>query len=175
MAKKPYDFVDLSLQKERELELEKREDKIKPIRFKICSKCGETKLIFKFSVDKRNSDGRMGVCKACRCRQSLKHYYENRDKILIRAKEYQDTHKRDRSKYFENYQGEHKEHLKKVAKSWYKKNKEAIKERNLKYYNENKEACNIRRANWIKNNKEKIRKYNQEYHKLKVSLKLKGD
>ncbi|GAI77260.1 unnamed protein product, partial [marine sediment metagenome] len=50
--------------------------------FKTCLKCGETKLIFKFSVDKRNIDGRVNVCKACRSIESLKYYYHNQVKIL---------------------------------------------------------------------------------------------
>ncbi len=147
-----------------EQSLEERKSRIKTICFKTCSKCGETKPIFKFSIEKRNTDGRLGVCKVCRSRESLKYYYQNRDKILIRNKEYQETNKKDRSVYFKNYREEHKEHLKKLAGKWYKKNKKAIKKRNLKYYQENKEACQARRERWIIDNREKIKKYNQEYN-----------
>ena len=151
-----------------EQSLEERKSKIKTRCFKTCSKCGETKFIFKFSLDKRNLDGRMNICKACRGRESLEYYYQNRDKILIRNKEYQN--KKDRSFYFKDYRREHEEHLKKLATKWYKKNKKAIKKRNLQYYQENKEACQARRELWIIKNKEKIREYNREYkRKHKVS------
>jgi len=128
--------------------------------FKTCSKCGEIKLIFKFSVDKRNLDGRTNVCKACRSLESLKYYYHNRVKMLIQNKEYRKTNKRNRSIYFKDYQEEHKEHLKELARKWYLENKEAIKERNKKYYREHEQACLVRRRIWRIKNKEGIREYN---------------
>ncbi|MBA7566704.1 hypothetical protein ES708_08399 [subsurface metagenome] len=138
--------------------------------FKTCSKCGETKLIFKFSIDKRNLDGRTNICKACRSREGLKYYYHNRVKMLIQNKEYRDTHKRDRSIYSKNYQEGHKEHLRELAREWYLKNREAIRERNNKYYQEHREACQTRRELWRIKNKEGIKKYNREYkRKHKVS------
>jgi len=159
MAKKSFEFDTLFSDVERELE--ERENKIKPIRFRVCKKCGEKKPSFKFSIDKRNTDGRIGVCKVCRSRESLEYYYQNRDKILIQNKEYQG--KKDRSKYFKDYQRENKEHLKKLAGRWYKSNRKKIKKRNLKYYQENKETCQQSRKLWIENNRERIRKYNREY------------
>lgn len=106
-VKKPYEFDTRFSDVEQELE--KRKSRIKTICFKVCSKCGETKLIFKFSTDKRNTDGRHGVCKVCRSKESLEYYYQNRDRILIQNKEYQKTNKKDRSLYFKDYQREHKE------------------------------------------------------------------
>ncbi|MBA7556176.1 hypothetical protein ES705_48875 [subsurface metagenome] len=159
MAKKSFEFD--TRYSDVEQDLQDREDRIKTLCFKTCSKCGEIKPIFKFSLDKRNTDGRVGICKSCRGRESLEYYYQNRDKILIRNKEYQN--KKDRSVYFKDYRREHEEHLKKLAASWYKKNKKAIKKRSLKYYEENKEACQARRERWIIDNREKIRKYNREY------------
>lgn len=135
--------------------------------FKTCSKCGETKLIFKFSTDRWNIDGRTNICKACRSLEGLKYYYHNRGKMLIQNKEYRDTHKRDRSIYFRNYQKEHKEHLKELAREWYKKNREKIKERNKKYYQDHKEACQTRRKLWRIKNKERIREYNRKYKLLR--------
>jgi len=146
-----------------EQDLQERENRIKTICFKICSKCGETKSIFKFSIDKRNLDGRTNVCKACRSREGLKYYYHNRVKMLIQNREYLKANKENRSIYSKRYRRKHKEQLKKNAKKWYKKNKKAIKKRNLEYYQENKEACQIRRKLWIENNKERIREYNREY------------
>jgi hypothetical protein len=131
--------------------------------FKTCSKCGEIKLIFKFSLDKRNLDGRISVCKACRSLEGLNYYYHNRDKILIQVREYQKNNKRDRSIYFKNYREKHGEQLKENASKWYMSNKEAIRERNNKYYQDHKEACQARRELWRTKNKERIKKYNREY------------
>jgi hypothetical protein len=153
------------------LDFQEREKKIreKTKCFKTCSKCGEIKPIFKFSIEKRNTDGRLGICKECRNKESLEYYYLHKDKILIQGKEYRDNHKKNRSIYNEKYWEDHKEQLKKNAEKWYKSNKKAIKKRNLKYYQENKEACQARRERWIIDNREKIKKYNREYkrkHKI---------
>ncbi len=138
--------------------------------FKTCLKCGEIKLIFKFSVDKRNPDGRTNTCKACRVLEAEKYYYKNKDKILIKSKKYRDINGKDRSKYFLHYREEHKERLKENASKWYLENKEAIKKRNLKYYQANKEACRQNRKLWIEKNRERIKKYNRGYKlKHKVS------
>ncbi|MBA7629934.1 hypothetical protein ES703_37441 [subsurface metagenome] len=172
MGKKSYEFETRFSDIEKELE--ERENWIRAIHYKICSRCGERKPVSKFTIDKRNTDGRIRVCKVCRSRESLKYYYQDRERILIRVKEYQENNKEDRRKYFQDYRKDHKEHLKKLAGKWYKKNKKEIKKRNLKYYEENKEACQVIRELWREANKEKIKKYNWEYWKLKVSLKKKG-
>ncbi|MBA7560456.1 hypothetical protein ES695_17915 [Candidatus Atribacteria bacterium 1244-E10-H5-B2] len=148
------------------LDFQERENKIreKTKCFKTCSKCGEIKPIFKFSIEKRNTDGRLGICKECRNKESLEYYYQNRELILVKIKEYQKINKKDRSLYFKDYWRKHKKQLKENAKKWYKSNKKAIKKRNLKYYQENKEACLDRRKLWIIKNRERIRKYNREYN-----------
>lgn len=141
-----------------------RKARIKTICFKVCSKCGETKPIFKFSVEKRNLNGRTGICKACKILEYQKYYYQNRERILAKCKEYRNTDEGCRSIYSKKYREDHKEQLKKLAEKWYKKNRKAIKKRNLKYYRENREACNIRRELWREKNKERIREYNREYN-----------
>ncbi|MBA7549426.1 hypothetical protein ES705_41907 [subsurface metagenome] len=161
MAKKSFEFDTLFSDVEQSLE--ERKIRIKTICFKTCSKCGETKLIFKFPIDKRNTDGRVGICKECRSKESLRYYYQNRERILIQVKEYQKTNKKDRNLYFQDYRIKNKKHLKELAGKWYRKNKKAIKKRNLEYYQENLEACLLRRKLWIEKNKERIKKYNREY------------
>lgn len=111
--------------------LEDRKGKITRC-FKTCRRCGEIKPIFKFSTDKRNTDGRVSICKLCRGKESLNHYYENRAEILIVHKKYRDDHKGERTKYFQDYQENHKEHLKVVGQKWYRKNRKRIKERRLR-------------------------------------------
>ena len=165
--KGPYEFIDLSLKKKLEKELETREEKETKKIFKVCLICGERKSLFSFSIDRRSRDNRNGACKICKSEQALKYYHENREKILVKVKKYQKDNPRDRSKYLKNYQRDNKERLKKITAAWYKKNKKAIKKRNLKYYEENKEACQARRKLWIKNHKEEIKKYNREYKRLR--------
>jgi len=142
--------------------------------FKICSRCGERKILFKFTADRRNKTGRTKVCKVCQTRESLRRYYEDPDRVRIGGQMYRDSHKKERKIYNEEYRVDHKKELKERAGKWYQENKEAIKKRNLKYYNEHKEECRVRRENWIMANKEKIKKYNREYKK-KQRLQVKGE
>jgi len=167
MVKKSYEFVDLILRREIEIQLEKREEKELSRKFKVCSKCKMRRSLSYFSIDRRSSDKRIGVCKTCRNKEALRYYYTNRERILSEAKEARKMGTIDRSEYFEKYRIDHKEHLKKLAGKWYKKNKKVVKERNLKYYENNKEVCRAIRELWRENNREKIKKYNREYQKLK--------
>lgn len=162
MAKKSFEFEPRY--SDIEQSLEERKSRIKTICFKICSKCGETKPIFKFSMEKRNLNGRTNICKACKIKEYLKYYYQNRERTLLKCKEYRDTNKGRRSMYYKKYQEDHKKQLKKNARKWYKKNRKRIKERNLQYYQEHEQACLVRRRLWRIKNKEKIREYNREYN-----------
>lgn len=137
--------------------------------FKTCTKCGETKLISKFFVERRNPDGYKGICKTCVKKYYQERYARDKDRIKALNKKYQEDHKESRQKYSQKYREDHREHLKETARKWYLENKEAIKERNLKYYQEHREACQTRRELWIIKNREKIKKYNREYkrkHKI---------
>jgi len=169
VAKKSFEF-DIRYS-DFEQELEERKIRIKTICFKTCSKCGETKPVFKFSLDKRNLDSRTNVCKACKSSEGLKHYYQNRGKMLIQNREYLKANKKARSIYSKKYREKNKEYLKGLAQKWYKKNRKAIKKRNLEYYQANEEACKQRRKLWIKKNRERIKKYNREYKRKRKILK----
>jgi len=169
VAKKSYEFD--TRYSDIEQELEGRKNRIKTICFKTCSKCGETKFIFKFSLDKRNTDGRTNICKACKSLEGLKHYYQNRGEMLIQNREYLKANKKARSIYSKKYRERNKEHLRRLAKKWYKKKRKAIKKRNLEYYQENLEACKQRRKLWIEKNRERIKKYNREYKRKRKVFK----
>jgi len=137
--------------------------------FKTCSKCGETKLISKFSADRRNLDGYRGICKTCVKKYYQARYARDKDRIKALNKRYAEDNKKSRRKYNRKYRKDHREYLKETARKWYLEDKEAIKERSLKYYQEHKEACQTKRELWRIKNREKIKKYNREYkrkHKI---------
>ena len=127
--KKELDFSNLFSPAWQEFQDRKNKIRERTKCFKTCSKCGETKIIFKFSIDRRNTDGRINICKVCRSKEALTYYYQNRDRLLVKIKEYQEG--KDRSKYFQDYKKEHKEHLQKVAHKWYRKNRKRIRKRYL--------------------------------------------
>ena len=137
--------------------------------FKTCSKCGETKLISRFTTDRRNLDGHLGICKECRKRYYLERYHQNRDKILMQNKKYRDTHQRDRRIYFRNYREEHKELFKDSAREYYLKNREAIIEKVKKYNQGHREAVAVRKKRYREENRDKIKEYKRKY---RLSKKL---
>lgn len=53
--------------------------------FKTCSKCGETKLISKFPLDKKNLDGHLGICKSCKSLY-YKEKYRRAEREIFRKK-----------------------------------------------------------------------------------------
>lgn len=61
---------------------------------KICSKCGEEKLLNCFGKDKYSKDGLTSTCKECR----KKYYRDNKETISRRSKKYREVHK-DEYKY----------------------------------------------------------------------------
>ena len=131
--------------------------------FKTCSKCGETKLISRFTTDRRNLDGHSGICKECRKRYYLERYHQNRDKILRQNKKYRDAHQRERRIYFRNYQEEHKELFKDFAREYYLKNRETIIEKVKKYRQGHKEVVALRKKRYREENRGKIREYGRKY------------
>ena len=127
MAKKSFEFATRFSDFKKELE--EREEKEATKIFKVCRKCGERKSLFHFSKDKRSAGGRINICKACRSKEALEYYYQNRAWLLSKIKEYQNG--KDRSKYFQDYKIKHKEHLQKIGHDWYMRNRKRIKKRRL--------------------------------------------
>jgi len=167
MAKKSFEFDTRYSDVERDLE--ERKSRIKTICFKTCSKCGETKLISRFTTDRRNLDGHLGICKECRNRYYSERYHLYRDKVLMRNKKYRNTHKREIRIYFRNYQEEHKELFKDSAREYYLKNREAIIEKVKKYNQGHREAVAVRKKRYREKNRDKIKEYKRKY---RLSKKL---
>jgi hypothetical protein len=137
--------------------------------FKTCSKCGETKSISGFPVDRRRPDGHSGICKTCRNKYYQARYARDKEKIMAFNKKYREDHKESYQKYIRKYREDHKKYFKDLARKHYLKNREAIIEKSKKYYQEHEQACLARGRIWRIKNKERIREYNKKY-KLKHKI-----
>jgi len=133
--------------------------------FKTCTKCGETKLISKFSADRRNLDGYSGVCKTCRNKYYRARYARDKERIKALIKKYREDHKESYQKYIQKYREDHREYFKDLHRKYYLKNREVIKERNKIYYRKHEQACLVKRRLWRIKNKERIKEYNREYRR----------
>lgn len=56
---------------------------------KLCRKCGETKSLEEFSIDRSKKDGRVSTCKTCKSVYFRKYYESNKDDICERTAAYQ--------------------------------------------------------------------------------------
>jgi hypothetical protein len=128
---------------------------------KHCRKCGTTKPLEDFHVQRRNkTDGRQSRCKDCQNATTRKRYNENRDNVLARQKDYRAENAEviaARSKKYreenreqelarqKNYRENNKEAIAACGAKWYAENKERRAEAGAKWYAENREAANARR------------------------------
>lgn len=121
---------------------------------KVCTKCGEEKLLDEFWSSKRAKDGKLSKCKDC-----LKKWRnEHADEIEKWREEHKDKLKTYREIYNKKYNKEHKEQKKISSKKHYLQNKEKIINRAKIYYSDHK-----------KEKKEYIKKY-QEEHKDELKI-----
>lgn len=68
---------------------------------KTCNKCRETKPPTCFNRAKKTPDGLNYTCRDCQHEYAKKYYYENKEKIKVYRRRYDDTHreqKRERCK-----------------------------------------------------------------------------
>lgn len=95
---------------------------------KVCTKCGEEKVLDKFSKDRRSKLGVDSACKSCK-----KNYYkENRHKIL----EYHNQYRKENRYKILEYHSQH-----------YKENRHKILEYKKQYRKENRGKSRAYRAN----------------------------
>jgi len=127
--------------------------------FKTCSKCGETKLISKFSIDRRNFDGHLGVCKSCKSLYYKERYREQKEKYLEKSRIWRLKHIESVKTRQKKYREENRE----LFRKRYLENRKAFIEKAKKYYQEHKEACLMRDRAWKIKNRDKIREYNKKY------------
>lgn len=89
-------------------------------------------------------------------KQRHEYYLKNRKKLLIKANEYQKTHKEERKEYAKKYCKKNKQKLKRkhkiYSKLYYLKNKTKIDKINKQYAKEHPEKMKRYRHKFIKNN-----------------------
>ena len=134
---------------------------------KICSKCGEEKLLEEFSRKAKGKYGKASQCKLC-CKQ---YRQDNKEKIAEQQKQYNQDNKEKKAEYDKQYHEANKE----KRKQYCQENKEKIAEWGRQYREKNKEQINKRSRNRRKNDEQYRIRYrlsgNLRRHKRKV---LKG-
>lgn len=127
---------------------------------KKCSKCKEVKEVGSFYKDKRRPDGLCSQCKDC---QKLR-YINNRERILLRCKNYTINNKKSISEYDKKYYMAHKDEINNRHKQYCKDNKAAIDSSRKVYTERNKENISEQKKVYRKNNRERICAQKKEYY-----------
>ena len=100
---------------------------------KRCSKCGDVKAVELFRQSR-------GVCKACHCGHSRRHYAENKDLVLEQKRRYHAKNKEARAERARRWLTENKDAIVQQRRRYRAENKDAEAERIRRYRGENKDA-----------------------------------
>lgn len=140
---------------------------------KVCTKCGEEKLLEEFYRAKKGKFGRSSQCKACnrlyvitnkdKIKEYKKdHYKANKEEIRRKQNEARRANpEKVKQQKRESYQ-RCKEHVKEYARKYVKENKESVTASKKKYYKENREEIAEYKKLWYEKNKDKLNKVSRE-------------
>ena len=131
---------------------------------KLCTQCGEIKLIDDFqkaSVSARSKTGIRSECKECKRLAGRRYHQANRETVNARKREYDITRKPIRQ---DRYQKNRDEILAK-NREYASRNKEANAERNRQYYQQNKEMIKLQQAAYRQANHARLMEKHREWRK----------
>jgi hypothetical protein len=90
---------------------------------KVCTKCGEEKVLTEFNKNKRQSDNFSPQCKLCRSAERKKYYSKNKTRELEKIKEYQVLNKDSISNQRKKYRKDNRKVLSAKHKDYIKQRK----------------------------------------------------
>lgn len=138
---------------------------------KVCTGCGEEKLLGEFHKNKKAKYGREPQCKLCKIKKVRQYRETNKEKIAERSK----IRKR---RYYQT----NKEHVKEYSKQYYQANKEkrkqyrkANKEKIKQYREENKEKLSEWRRQYRQNNKERLKEWRRNHRKNNEQFRIRSN
>jgi 5-methylcytosine-specific restriction endonuclease McrA len=121
---------------------------------KTCKGCGVEKALHAFYAAARNSDGRMGKCKAC----VKARVRENRRERLEQYARYERSRANllHRVEARRAYQEAHKEEISEYKKRWRRENAQMVALRSREHYERHKDEIVARSKKWAEDNPEKV-------------------
>lgn len=135
---------------------------------KICSICGEEKLLNEFYKQKGGYLGRRANCKLCSNEKVKKWQLEHPNY----NKNYLINHPEKRKKYSKKHYEKNKEYYHEYGHNYYVDNKETLNEYGKVYYAEHSAKSNEYGKEWRKNNQTKCREYARNRYKRNLQLSL---
>ena len=134
---------------------------------KPCIKCGQTKPLEEFAIDKRTGYLR-NVCVECDKKHRQNYMLENAEHRRAYYEQYYEENKEDILKYQENYRNSHKDIIAERDRKYREKNADKIREHQAKYYEENKEKFHQKFKEYYEKNSDKLKDYQRQYRENNV-------
>jgi len=132
---------------------------------KVCTKCGEEKLLEEFGKRKQSKDGRDWRCKECVRTYNTAYALSNKEKLAQYKKDWVEENKDYcKSKSKANYDKNKVEILKK-QKVYRGKNTDKMAAYGKAYYKNNKADLAASQKDYVARNKDKVAAYHAEYYK----------
>jgi hypothetical protein len=161
--------------------IERQTEKTKKIKYliengllpksKVCTKCGEEKLLEEFTNTKKGKYGKAGECKLCRKKYGKQYREANKEKLAERGKQYRKDNKEKIAEKGKRYYEENKEHY----KHYHEANKEKRNEQTKQYYDKNKEHILNKGKQYSQDNREKINKRQRNRHKNDEQFRIRSN
>ena len=105
---------------------------------KICTKCGEKKILDDFSIIRNGK--RVAQCKSCDKEYRRLYYIKNRERLLPKNKQYRLNNKGEISIQKKEYAKKNKDKLVAYHNEWVKNNPDKIARHSKKHYDNNRDA-----------------------------------
>jgi hypothetical protein len=151
-------------------------------RMKTCRKCGESKPLSQYSLNKNSKDGKQSACKPCAAAAAKASYQKRKSRKIVEVefkncsvcndvKNASEFYKRRASpdglasycKACDNarsksYYKLNSDKVKAKAKKYHQENEKAISERRKQHYQDNREEIRAKQNRWNEENREYVRK-----------------
>lgn len=140
------------------------------VQVKVCSKCKKEQLFSDFAKDSSRKDNLSVYCRRCNAERNkllreaslekykarcLEYYYKNKEKELVRHKEYRDNNKDRQREWAKNWRLKNKERNKENARKYRENNRDKVRELEANWRQKNPEKSRARHSKWAKNNPDK--------------------
>jgi 5-methylcytosine-specific restriction endonuclease McrA len=122
---------------------------------KICTKCGQKKLLSEFAKDKSKKDGHMPSCKDCKKVYDTKYIAENKDKKYAANYAYNADHREEKKLYDKKRRSENRDVINAKKRAYYQSEDGQLK--HMEWRAENYDKISTSRKNTKHKRREIIR------------------
>lgn len=133
---------------------------------KICTNCGEWRVLEEYHRSQQYKDGLAYYCKMCKSEVDKQYRQQNKEQITLRKHQYRKTHREQLKTYYRAYYQAHKEELADYYRRYRSKHKKKIAAYKRRYYAmpENQEAMRAYRKHYRTLHREELRAKDHVYY-----------